>query len=82
MCSSDLAIVRFRALAAAAGRDPETLDVCVTPFSHPAHRDTVDPAALLAEAHDLAEIGVTWCAFHLPEAAWDDYGEAIREAGA
>ena len=54
------AIVRFRAVAR-----PDA-DVCFTPFSHPGHKDVVEPAAFAAEAHELAAIGVTWLAFHLP----------------
>jgi len=75
------AIARFRAVAAEAGRDPDAFDICFTPFSHPAHREVVDPAALVAEARDLAALGVTWCAFHVPAAALADYGAAIREVG-
>lgn len=59
------AVVRLRELAEEAGR-AEPLDVCFTPFSHPAHENTVDPGAFVAEAHELARIGVTWLAFHLP----------------
>src|SRR5439155_7891148 len=53
------AIVRLNELAAEIGRT-EPLDVCFTPFSHPAHKDVVDPSAFVAEAHELAAIGVTW----------------------
>lgn len=75
------AVGRFRRLAADAGRDPDGFDICFTPFSHPAHRAVVDPAALVVEARDLAAVGVTWCAFRVPEPAWADYGAAIREVG-
>jgi probable F420-dependent oxidoreductase len=79
------AIARFHELADEAGRrDP--LDVCFTPFSHPGHKDIVDPAAFVDEAHGLARIGVTWLAFHLPApsvAAFCDtvaaFGEAVAE---
>jgi probable F420-dependent oxidoreductase len=79
------AIVQLREWADEAGRT-EPLDVCFTPFSHPAHKDVVDPSAFVAEAHELAAIGVTWLAFHLPApgvAAFRDtvaaFGEAVAE---
>lgn len=75
------AIVRFRQLAVAADRDPEAYDICFTPFSHPAHREVIDPDALVTEARELAAIGVTWCALRVPASAWVDYGAAVREVG-
>jgi probable F420-dependent oxidoreductase len=79
------AIVRLRELAEDAGRT-EPLDVCFTPFSHPAHKSTVDPGAFVAEVGELARIGVTWFAFHLPApgvGAFCDtvaaFGEAVAE---
>jgi len=79
------AIARLHELAAEAGRT-EPLDVCFTPFSHPAHRDTVDPARFVEEAHELEAIGVTWLAFHLPApsvAAFCEtaaaFGDAVAE---
>jgi len=79
------AIVRLREMAEDAGRR-DALDVCFTPFSHPGHKDIVDPAAFVAEAHELAQIGVTWLAFHLPAptvAQFCDtvaaFGEAVSE---
>ena len=79
------AIARLHERAAEAGRtDP--LDVCFTPFSHPAHKNVVDPSTFVAEAHELAAIGVTWLAFHLPApgvAAFCDtvaaFGPAVAE---
>jgi hypothetical protein len=79
------AIARLHERAAEAGRtDP--LDVCFTPFSHPAHKNVVDPSAFVAEARELAAIGVTWLAFHLPApgvAAFCDtvaaFGPAVAE---
>jgi probable F420-dependent oxidoreductase len=59
------AIERYHALAAESG-PAGPLDVCFTPFTHPGHKDIVDPDALAAEAEELAGIGVTWLAFHLP----------------
>jgi len=79
------AIARFREMAAEAGRT-EPLDVCFTPFSHPGHKDIVDPAAFIDEAQGLARIGVTWLAFHLPApsvaefcATVEAFGEAVTE---
>lgn len=73
------AIERFRKVATAAGRDASTFDICFTPFSHPAHKDVVDPDAFIAEARALATIGVTWIAFHLPV---DAIAEFVREVHA
>ena len=44
-------------MAADAGKDPDSLDVCFTPFSHPAHKDVVDPDAFVAEARALHDVG-------------------------
>ena len=75
------AIVRLRELAEDAGRT-EPLDVCFTPFSHPAHTDTVDPGAFVAEAQELARIGVTWLAFHLPAPGVAAFCDNVAEFGA
>ncbi len=74
------AIARFRTMAAEAGRDPNPLDMCFTPFSHPGHKDIVDPAAFVAEAHELADIGVTWLAFHLPRPSIGEFCERSRRS--
>jgi alkanesulfonate monooxygenase SsuD/methylene tetrahydromethanopterin reductase-like flavin-dependent oxidoreductase (luciferase family) len=74
------AIVRLNELAEEAGRrDP--LDVCFTPFSHPGHKDVVDPAAFVAEAHELAGIGVTWLAFHLPAPSIGEFCDTVAAFG-
>lgn len=70
------AIVRFRAIAR-----PDA-DVCFTPFSHPAHKDVVDPAAFATEAKELAAIGVTWLAFHLPAPTPDEFCATVAAFGA
>ncbi len=70
------AIERFRKLAVDAGR-AERFDICFTPFSHPAHKDVVDPDALVDEAEQLARLGVTWLAFHIPTAHVREFGEAV-----
>jgi alkanesulfonate monooxygenase SsuD/methylene tetrahydromethanopterin reductase-like flavin-dependent oxidoreductase (luciferase family) len=70
------AIERFRKLAAEAGRtDP--LEICFTPFSHPAHKDVVDPDALVSEARILERLGVTWLAFHVPMTRLADFADAV-----
>jgi alkanesulfonate monooxygenase SsuD/methylene tetrahydromethanopterin reductase-like flavin-dependent oxidoreductase (luciferase family) len=73
------AIERFRKLAAGAGHDPSGFDICFTPFSHPAHKDVVDPDAFRREARELEAIGVTWLALHLPV---DAIGQFVREVRA
>jgi probable F420-dependent oxidoreductase len=70
------AIARFRAQA---GNDA---DVCFTPFSHPAHKNVVDPKAFAEEAAALERIGVTWLAFHLPGASPKEFCETVRSFGA
>lgn len=72
------AIARFRAMAADAGRDPNAFDICFTPFSHPAHKDLVDPDVFVAEARALADAGVTWLAFHLPKPTLADFRAAVE----
>ena len=74
------AIARYHALADEAGRQ-QPLDVCFTPFTHPGHKDVVDPPALLAEARDLAGIGVTWLAFHLPAPSVDEFCATVMMFG-
>jgi probable F420-dependent oxidoreductase len=51
----------------------EPLDICMTPFSHPHVRPSLDPARLVAEAAQLAELGVTWLAVRLPAASRADF---------
>jgi hypothetical protein len=49
--------------------------VCFTPFSHSHWHDNCDPPAFVGECELLAEMGVTWAAFHLPapsRASWLD----------
>ena len=75
------AVQRFRARAEEAGRDPDGFDICFTPFGHPAHRDVVDPAALVDEAGELAQAGVTWLAFHLPASDPQGFADAVQRYG-
>ena len=51
----------------AAGRDPSEIDVSfmTTTGGHPADND-FNPDAHLEALADLAELGVTWCAAHIP----------------
>ena len=74
------AIVRLNELSAEAGR-ADALDVCFTPFSHPGHKDIVDPEAFVAEAHELAGIGVTWLAFHLPSPSVAEFCDTVAAFG-
>ena len=69
------AIARFRAIAR-----PDA-DVCFTPFSHPAYKDVVDPVAFAAEARELAAIGVTWIAFHLPAPSPSEFCATVAAFG-
>jgi hypothetical protein len=69
------AIARFREIARA------DADVCFTPFSHPAHKDVVDPAAFAEEANALGAIGVTWLAFHLPAPSTKEFCATVAAFG-
>jgi probable F420-dependent oxidoreductase len=69
------AIARFRAIAR-----PEA-DVCFAPFSHPAHKDVVDPAAFAAEARELAAVGVTWLTLHLPAPSPREFCASVAAFG-
>ena len=75
------AIVRLNELAEEAGRT-EPLDVCFTPFSHPAHKDVVDPWVFVSETHELSAIGVTWLAFHLPAPSVAEFCDTVAAFGA
>jgi hypothetical protein len=59
------ALSDLRAEAGRRGRT-EPLDICVVPFSHPHWRPRLDPPILLAEAAELADLGVTWLSVRLP----------------
>jgi probable F420-dependent oxidoreductase len=74
------AIVRLNELAEEAGRT-EPLDVCFTPFSHPAHKDVVDPWVFVSETHELSAIGVTWLAFHLPAPSVAEFCDTVAAFG-
>ena len=47
----------------------------------PGHKDIVDPAAFVAEAHELARIGVTWLAFHLPAPSVGEFCDTVAAFG-
>jgi probable F420-dependent oxidoreductase len=74
------AIARFKERAVEAGRT-EPLDVCFTPFSHPGHKDIVDPLAFVEEAQELAGVGVTWLAFHLPAPSIPEFCDTVAAFG-
>lgn len=58
------ALADLRAEADRQGRT-EPLDICAVPFSHPHWRLRLDPPALLAEAAELGDLGVTWLSVRL-----------------
>jgi probable F420-dependent oxidoreductase len=75
------AIGELRAAAEAAGRtDP--IDVCCVPFSHPHDAGVFEPARLVAEAAELAELGVTWLSVRLPAPSLAGLLENIERFGA
>jgi probable F420-dependent oxidoreductase len=74
------AIERYHELAAESGNEGP-LDVCFTPFTHPGHKQVVDPAALAAEAIELAKIGVTWLAFHVPAPSVGEFRDTVAMFG-
>jgi len=59
------ALADLRAEVERRGRT-EPLEICAVPFSHPHWRPRLDPPALLAEAAELGELGVTWLSVRLP----------------
>jgi probable F420-dependent oxidoreductase len=74
------AIARYHELLAASG-DPGPVDVCFTPFTHPGHKNVVDPAALAAEALELGGVGVTWLAFHVPAPSVSAFCDTVAMFG-
>jgi probable F420-dependent oxidoreductase len=73
-------IDELRSEAERCGRT-ERLDVCMTPFSHPHFRPSLDPARLVEEAVELAELGVTWLAVRLPAASRADFLRNVERFG-
>ncbi|HET9730643.1 MAG TPA: TIGR03619 family F420-dependent LLM class oxidoreductase [Acidimicrobiia bacterium] len=69
------AVHRYRELAG------HERDVCFSPLSHPAMRDVANAQAFLDEAGELARIGVTWIAFHLPAPSVDGFCDTVSEFG-
>jgi probable F420-dependent oxidoreductase len=57
------------------------LDVCMTPFSHPHYRPRLDPARLLDEAAELAELGVTWLSVRLAAPSRAEFLRNIERFG-
>ena len=73
-------IARLRDWSEEAGRT-QPPDVCFTPFSHPGHKNVVDPDAFVEDARALAGAGVTWLAFHLPAATVDEFSDTVTAFG-
>jgi len=74
-------IARMREWSEETGRTAP-LDVCFTPFSHPGHKSVVDPDAFIADARELAAVGVTWLAFHLPSPSVAEFADTVGAFGA
>jgi probable F420-dependent oxidoreductase len=75
------AIGQLRAEAETAGRT-EPIDVCCVPFSHPYDSAVLDPDRLVAEAAELAELGVTWLSVRLPAPSRAGLLENVERFGA
>jgi probable F420-dependent oxidoreductase len=75
------AIGELRAAAGKAGRT-EPIDICCVPFSHPHHRGRLEPARLLEEADQMAELGVTWLSIRLAAPSRAGYLENVARFGA
>jgi probable F420-dependent oxidoreductase len=75
------AIGELRAAAEAAGR-PDPIDVCCVPFGHPHDATGFEPDRLVAEAAELAELGVTWLSIRLPAPSTAGLLENIERFGA
>jgi probable F420-dependent oxidoreductase len=73
-------IRRLNRLAEDAGRTAP-LDVCFTPFSLPAHKQAADPATFVADVQELAAVGVTWVAFHVPARGAAEFCDAVGAFG-
>lgn len=75
-----LAILNLRDCAEQVGRtDP--IDICMTPFSHPHHRQRLEPDRLLEEAAKLEAIGVTWLSIRLAAPSRAGYLENVERFG-
>jgi probable F420-dependent oxidoreductase len=73
-------IEELRSEAVRHGRT-EPLDVCMTPFGHPHHRPSLDPARLVDEAAELADLGVTWLAVRLPAPSRAEFLRNVERFG-
>jgi probable F420-dependent oxidoreductase len=74
-------IGELRAAADEAGRT-EPIDICCAPFSHPHNRELLEPARLLEEASQMAELGVTWLSVRLAAPSRAGYLENVERFGA
>jgi probable F420-dependent oxidoreductase len=75
------AIGELRSAAETAGRT-EPIDVCCVPFGHPHDAAAFEPDQLVAEAAELAELGVTWLSVRLPAPSTAGLLENIERFGA
>jgi probable F420-dependent oxidoreductase len=74
-------IGELRAAAERAGRT-EPIEICCVPFSHPHNRELLEPAWLLEEASQMAEMGVTWLSVRLAAPSRAGYLENVERFGA
>lgn len=73
-------VEELRVAAEAAGRT-DVIDVCATPFTHPAWKRTLEPERLLDEAAKLESIGVTWLSIRLNTRSRDAFFEEVDRFG-
>jgi hypothetical protein len=59
-------------------RRSDPIDICCVPFSHPHHRNRLEPGRLLEEADELAKLGVTWLSVRLPAPSRAGYLENVE----
>jgi hypothetical protein len=72
-----VAITDLRNSAEQAGRS-DAIDVCCAPFSHPHHRQRLEPEQLVEEAAALEAIGVTWLSIRLAAPSRAGYLENVE----
>jgi probable F420-dependent oxidoreductase len=68
--------------AADRARRSEPVEICCVPFSHPHNKELLEPARLLEEASQMAEMGVTWLSVRLAAATRAGYLENVERFGA
>ena len=73
-------IEELHAAADAAGRtDP--IDICATPFTHPAWKRKLEPEQLLDEAVKLESVGITWLSIRLNTPSRAAFLEEVERFG-